>query len=147
MTNYMGKRRLLKILLKMLSDRPELLKLIKKIPNLLDYRTYRGSEWLKLRLDDYGFEIYASGGSCKAVAFQEYRVDGFGNVMLQYNRIVTKYNEVFEPLPLATWYSGGCEQRKRGYYPFHNDNPSGIPVVENLNPDTYVCYDIAKKGR
>lgn len=42
MTNYMGKRRLQNILLKMLSDRPELS--AKDIKDFATYKTYRGSE-------------------------------------------------------------------------------------------------------
>ncbi len=47
MTNYMGKRRLLKILLQMVSDRPELQAEVKKGRDFLTYTTYHGSEWLK----------------------------------------------------------------------------------------------------
>lgn len=147
MTNYMGKRRLLKILLQTVSDRPELQKQIKRVLNLLDYRTYRGSEWLKIWLDDYRFVIYADGERCKAVSFEEYRDDINGSRMFQYNRIITKYNENFEPLSLATWFSGGCALRRRGYYPFHDDDKvSDVPITDNnLDPNSFVCYDISKK--
>ncbi|MBD5128337.1 MAG: hypothetical protein HDT43_00190 [Ruminococcaceae bacterium] len=148
MTNYMGKRRLLSILIKMLSDCPELQKQIQKERDFMKYSYYRGSEWLKVWLDDCRMEIYADGARCKAVTFTIYRVNGYGDVVSELNRIVTKYSENFEPMPLATWFSGGCEQRKRGYYPFHKDIPSDVqPIPENLNPDMFVCYDIAKQAK
>ncbi len=148
MTNYMGKRRLQSILMQMLSDRPEMQAKIKKERDFMQYKTYRGSEWLKIWLGTCRFEIYADGVRGKAVCFEEYRCDDedayYDEKMLQYNRIVTKYNENFEPLPLDTWFSGGCALRRRGYYPFHNDNPSDIPVDDNLSPDLFVCYNITK---
>lgn len=146
MTNYMGKRRLHKILLQLLSNRPKLQTQVKKIDFAnSDYRKYRGSEWLKVYLEDYRFEIYVTGVRCKVVSFEEYISECVGSRMFQYNRIVTKYNENFEPFPLATWFSGGCALRRRGYFPFQNDNPSDVPIDSNLNPDLFVCYDIAKQ--
>lgn len=65
MTNYMGKRRLEKILLQMLSDRPQLQARIKSERDFMKYRTYRGSEWLKIWLGDCRFEIYADGEIAK----------------------------------------------------------------------------------
>lgn len=152
MTNYMGKRRLTAILLQMLSDRPELQAQVKKdrALSLLKYTTFRGSEWLKFWFGDYRYEVSATGESCKVVSFKEYRVNGFGNVMSEYNRILTKYNENFEPLPLATWFSGGCDLRKRGYYPFQperNDPAYNTDEAAGLDPDDFVCYDIAKRAK
>lgn len=147
MTNYMGKRRLFKIMLQMLSDRPELQAQIKEERDFAKYRTYRGSERLKVWMGDRRFEIYVSGAPGKVVSFEEYCINGYDEVMSQYNRILTKYNENFEPLPLATWFSGGCAKRRRGYYPFHDDKPSDIPIDDNLNPDLFVCYDIAKRKK
>ena len=132
MTNYMGKRRLQNILFQMLSDRPELS--AKDIKNFAKYKTYRGSEWLRVDLCDVRFEIYATGSSCKAVTFEEYRSDIDGE-MYQYNRIVTRYNENFEPLANATWFCGVCALRKIGYT---------ITEDSSLSPDDFVCYNIAK---
>lgn len=149
MTNYMGKRRLFKILMQMLSDRPELQEEVKKERDFLQYKKFRGSEWLKFWLGDSRFKIYADGESCKVVSFVEYRINEYGDVMSQYNRILSKYNENFEPLPLATWFSGGCELRKRGYFPFQperNDPAFNLDDASGLNPETFVCYDIAKNS-
>lgn len=147
MTNYMGKRRLFKILMQMLSDRPELQAQVKQERDFLQYRNFRGSEWLKLWIGDSRFEIYADGESCKVVSFEEYRDNGVDDVMSQYNRILTKYSKNFEPFPFATWFSGGCELRKRGYYPFQperDDFSFNSEEASGLNPDTFVCYDISK---
>lgn len=149
MTNYMGKRRLTAILLQMLSDRPELQAQVKKERDFLKYTTYRGSEWLKFWSGDRRYEINVTGATCKVVSFEEYCINGFNEVMSQYNRILTKYNENFEPLPLATWLSGGCELRKRGYYPFQperDDFSFNSEEASGLKPDTFVCYDIAKQA-
>lgn len=154
MTNYMGKRRLTAILLQMLSDRPELQAQVKKDRNFLKYTTYRGSEWLKFWFSDSCYEtcllLYASGATCKVVSFEENRINSFNDVVSQYNRIVTKYSEIFEPMPLATWFSGGCELRKCGYYPFQperNDPAFNLDEVSGLTPDSFVCYNIAKQAR
>lgn len=145
MTNYMGKQRLKKILLQMLSDRPELAAQVKAERDFVKYRTYRGSEWLEIRLGDYEFKVYAMGAPCKSVVFEEYRTDEYGDVKSQYyNRIETRYDENFEPMPLATWFSGGCECRKRGYLPFQPEIQPEKEAV-GLDPDAFVCYDIAKK--
>lgn len=150
MTNYMGKRRLLKIMLQMLADRPELQAQVKKDRDFLKYTTYRGSERLNFWFGDYRYEVSAVGMPCKLVSFKEYRVNGFDEVISLYNQILTKYNEIFEPLPFATWLSGGCELRKRGYYPFQpelNDSAFNLDEVSGLTPDSFVCYDIAKQAR
>lgn len=147
MTNYMGKRRLLKILLQMVSDRLEMQERIKKERDFLKYTTFRGSEWLKFWLGDCRYEVSATGESCKVVSFKEYRVNEFSDVMSLYNQNLTKYNENFEPLPLATWLSGGCELRKRGYYPFQperEDPAYNFDEASGLNSASFVCYDIAK---
>ncbi len=84
------------------------------------------------------------------VSFTEYRVNGFDEVMSQYNRILSKYNEDFEPLPLATWFSGGCELRKRGYFPFQperEDSAYNFDEASGLNPDSFVCYNITKQAQ
>lgn len=149
MTNYMGKRRLLKIMLQMLSDRPELQAQVKKDRDFLKYTTFRGSEWLKFWLGDCRYEVSATGESYKLVSFKEYRINDLDEVMSLYNQNLTKYNENFEPLPLATWLSGGCDLRKRGYYPFQperNDPAFNLNEVSGLNPDMFVCYDIAKQA-
>ncbi len=149
MTNYMGKRRLRSILLQMLSDRPELQAQFKDEHSFMKYKFYNGSEWLEVQLGRYRFEIYATGATCKAVSFEEYRTDEYGDIISQHNRIVTKYNENFEPFPLATWFSGGCELRKQGYYPFQIPEPDdpffNFDEAANLNPDSFVCRNIAKK--
>ena len=132
MTNYMGKCRLQKIMLQMLSDRPELS--AKDIKEFARYKKYHGSEWLNADLCDVSFKIYVTGSPCKLVAFEEYRY-GIDGSMHQYNRVVTKYNENFEPLTNATWFSGGCALRKQGYK---------LSEDGSLNPDDFVCYDIAK---
>ncbi len=133
MTNYMGKRRLQNILLQMLSDRPELS--TKDLKDFSKYKTYHGSEWLKVGLcNDVRFEIYVTGSSGKSVVFEEYRC-GIDGSMYQYNRIVTTYNEDFKPLPMSTWFSGGCALRKNGYK---------LSEDSSLNPDDFVCYNIAK---
>lgn len=150
MTNYMGKRRMLKILLQMLSDRPELQELIKKEHDFLKYTTFRGSEWLKFWLGDCRYEVSATGEPCKVVSFKEYRVNEFSDVMSLYNQNLTKYTENFEPLPLATWLSGGCELRKRGYYPFQperEDPAYNFDEASGLKPDSFVCYNIAKQSK
>lgn len=147
MTNYMGKRRLYKILLQMLSERPELQEEVKKERDFLQYKKFRGTEWLKIWLGDRRFEISATGEYAVVVSFVEYRINEYGDVMSQFNRVLTKYNNDFEPLPLATWFSGGCELRKRGYFPFQperNDPAFNFDEASGLNPDSFVCYDIAK---
>lgn len=152
MTNYMGKQRMQKILMQMLSDRPAMLEKVKENRDFIKYKTYRGSEWLKIWLGNCLFEIYADGARDKAVCFEEYRCDDedayYDEKMMQYNRIVTRYNEKFEPFPLATWFSGGCELRKYGYFPFSIPEPDdphyNFDEAAGLEPDQYVCYDIAK---
>lgn len=152
MTNYMGKRRLQNILMQMLCDRPEMQKKVKENRDFMQYKTYRGSEWLMIWLGDCRFKIYADGAHGKTVCFEEYRCDAedayYDENMSQYNRIVTKYNENFEPLPLATWFSGSCELRKYGYFPFSVPEPDdpyyNFGEVVGLEPDQFVCYDITK---
>lgn len=146
MTNYMGKRRLEKILMKLLPGK--LQAQAKSERSLMKYSTYRGMEWLKAWLGEYRFEVSADYSPCKMVSFTVFRDDGVSAVMSQYERILTKYNENFEPLPLATWFSGGVERRKRGYFPFQperGDEAYNAEEAAKFSADDFVCYDIARR--
>lgn len=155
MAYFMGKSRLEKILFKYISNRPDLVN--KLSCDIKEYGkdmvfTYRrnssggGNEWLKCSVSEYSFEIYASGLPGKIVVINEWFYNEELDKDIYIDRILTRYDKLFNPLPDLTWLSGavaGVTARKQGYYPFKDGNV----LYNGLCKDRFVCYDIAKKEK
>lgn len=121
MANYFGKQKLTRILYNYLEQSaPEKLAELKRELKAageyrkfeIDYKKYRGSEWLKSKIFfgdiEYRFEIYAFGKEAKYVTLREKKIIG------DYDENVTQtfcgtayYDKDFNPIPdvKASWCS------------------------------------------
>lgn len=144
MTNYMGVIRLKRIIrnylinVKGIDERE-----IKKEGIFFErYRKGHNCEWLCGGFRKYELEIYVGGVSSKAVTINEYQYYGkYEEEKMHWDRIITYYDENFNPLPNATWFSSsmaGIKARKEGGRFFADGN-------NEAEANKYVCFDIAKK--
>lgn len=142
MTNYMGVNRLKRIIhnylinVKGIDERK-----IKKDSLFFErYRKGRGCEWLNCGCGVYTIKLFVDGSKAKAVTIEEYRFNESTEEDVYFDRIITYYDDNFNPFPNATWFSSnvaGIKARKEGgRFFFKGDNEA--------EANKYVCFDIAK---
>lgn len=142
MTNYMGITRLKKILHNYLVNVKGVSKRIEKEIFYNSYHKGRGCEFFSCSCGEYTLKLIADGTKVKTVTINEYKYDESTEEDIYYDRIITYYDESFNPLPNATWFSSkvaGIKARKEGgrFFAKGKDNEA--------EANRYVCFDIAKK--
>ena len=142
MTNYMGVNRLKRIIHNYLINVKGIdEKKFKKDSLFERYHKFRGCEWLNCGCGEYTIKLFVDGSKAKAVTIEEYRFDESTEEDVYYDRIITHYDDDFNPLPNATWFSSsvaGIKARKEGGHFFAKGN-------DEAEANKYVCFDIAKK--
>ncbi|MDE6726261.1 MAG: hypothetical protein K2J79_11735 [Ruminiclostridium sp.] len=142
MTNYMGVNRLKRIIHNYLINVKGIdEKKFKKDSLFERYHKGRGCEWLNCGCGEYTIKLFVDGSKAKDVTIVEYRHDESTEEDVYYDCITTYYDDDFNPLPNATWFSSsvaGIKARKEGGHFFIKGN-------NEAEANKYVCFDIAKK--
>lgn len=143
MTNYMGINRLKKIIHNYFVNVIGAPKNFEKKSLYSAYRKFRGTEWLNCEYGGYTVKVCADGEKGKSVTIEKYKYDESTEEDVYNDRIITFYDNDFQPLPNATWFSSsvaGIKARKEGGYFFEDGS-------NEVEANKYVCFDIAKKQR
>lgn len=143
MTNYMGITRLKKIIYNYFVNVIGVPKNFEKKRLYSAYRKFRGTEWLNCECGEYTVKVCVDGEKGKSVTIEKYRYDESSEEDVYCDRLITFYDNDFQPLPDATWFSSsvaGIKARKEGGYFFEDGS-------NEVEANKYVCFDIAKKQR